>query len=359
MEIALIILIILLSLALALVVLKQRGQKPDAGWEQLHGTLQQITQQHGQQLQQTTNLVLQQLNRHQETQDRSSALMHTRIDTATRVVSEVQNKLGQLEEANKRIFDLGKDINSLQKILQAPKLRGTMGEIWLKDIIGQIFPADRFKMQYTFRSGETCDAVIFLRDGLLLPIDSKFSLENFVKMLEAEESQKLAYKKLFISDIKKRIDEIAKKYILPHEDTLEFAFMYIPAENVYYQAFIQDEDDTKLLSYAFDRHIIPVSPSSFYAYLQLILFGLRGMEIEKSAKDIQKNLNGLRGDFTKFRETYEKVGVHLRHAQQSYEQTDKRLGGFENKLLVVTSLEKTEEIQAEAQSLSLIPDTEE
>lgn len=255
----------------------------------------------------------------------------------------------QLEEANKRIFELGKDISSLQKILQAPKLRGGMGEIWLAELIGQIIPADRFKMQYGFKGGEICDAVIFLRDGTLLPIDSKFSLENFAKMLEAEDSLKAAFQRQFAGDIKKRIDEIAKKYIRPQEGTLEFAFMYVPAENVYYQAFIQGEDDMQLLSYAFERRVIPVSPSSFYAYLQVILFGLRGMEIEKSAKEIQKNLSGLRTDFGNFRETYEKVGVHLRHAQQSYEQTDRRLNGIETKFTQISiseqqTLPETEEL---------------
>jgi len=324
MDILLIVIIVIL--AAALTVLLTRKQAP------VNDMLQQFSEQQSHQLQQTTNLVLQQLNRQQEAQDRSSHLMHTRIDTATKVVSDVQGKLLQLEEANKRIFDLGKDISSLQKILQAPKLRGGMGEIWLAELISQIIPADRFKLQYGFKGGEICDAVIFLRDGALLPIDSKFSLENFVKLLEADEAEKPALRKLFGSDVKKRIDEIARKYIRPQEGTLEFAFMYVPAENVYYQAFIQDEPSMNLLSYAFEKRVIPVSPSSFYAYLQVILFGLRGLEIEKSAKEIQKNLAGLQGDFGRFRETYDKVGTHLRHAQQSFEQSDHRLGGMENKL---------------------------
>lgn len=312
--------------------------------------LQTLINQQDQQLKETVKLVLEQLGRNQEAQDRSSTMMHTRIDHATRVVSDVQGKLLQLEEANKRIFDLGKDISNLQKILQAPKLRGGMGEIWLGDLIGQIIPSDRYKMQYTFKSGEICDAVIFLRDGLLLPIDAKFSLENFVRMLEAPEETKMAFKKQFTSDMKKRIDEISKKYVLPHENTLEFAFMYVPAENVYYQAFIQEEDTLQLLSYAFAKKVIPVSPSSFYAYLQVILFGLRGLEIEKSAKDIQKNLAGLASDFGKFHETYEKVGTHLRHAQQSLETTDKKLDQLENRFTQITQQEATLIAEPEATS---------
>jgi len=330
MELFLLALVVLLGIAIAVLLTRQKSTP-------VAELFQQLSDQQGQQLQQTTNLVLQQLNRQQEAQERTSHLMHTRIDTATKVVSDVQGKLLQLEEANKRIFDLGKDISSLQKILQAPKLRGGMGEIWLAELIGQIIPADRFKMQYGFKGGEICDAVIFLRDGALLPIDSKFSLENFVKLVDADEAQKPAFRKMFGSDVKKRVDEISRKYIRPQEGTLEFAFMYVPAENVYYQAFIQDEPEMQLLSYAFEKKVIPVSPSSFYAYLQVILFGLRGLEIEKGAKEIQKGLAGLQGDFNRFRETYDKVGTHLRHAQQSFEQSDSRLSGFDHKLVSIGS----------------------
>ncbi|MBU6388930.1 DNA recombination protein RmuC [Patescibacteria group bacterium] len=336
-----VLLVIIAILILLIAVLMYRLIGDRSGPERLQAAIQQLQQQQGQQLQQTTSLVLQQMTRQQEAQDRSSQMVHTRLDHATKVVADVQGKLMQLEEANKRIFDLGKDISSLQRILQAPKLRGGMGEIWLAELIAQIIPAGHFKMQYGFKSGEVCDAVIFLRDGLLLPIDSKFSLENFVRMVEAEEDQKAPFKRQFMQDMKKRIDEIAKKYILPGEGTLDFAFMYVPAENVYYQAFIQDEDDLHLLSYAFGKQVIPVSPSSFYAYLQVIFFGLRGLEIEKSAKEIQKNLTGLQGEFGRFREQYEKIGVHLRHAAQSYDQSDKRLGQVEQKFMRITSVEQT------------------
>jgi len=322
-----ILVFILILLILALVgfiaaLLRSRPQGPATG------DLHELAARQGQQLQQATTLLLQQLNQQQESQERNSHIMHTRIDTATKVVSDVQGKLIQLEEANKRIFDLGKDISDLQRVLQAPKLRGGLGETWLAEIISQIMPSGNYKLQYRFRTGEICDAAIFLRDGLILPIDAKFSLENFQKMMEADESQRGAYKKVFVQDTKKRIDEIARKYVLPTEGTLDLAFMYVPAENVYYQAFIQ-EDDMSLLNYAFSKRVIPVSPSSFYAYLQVILLGLRGMEIERSAKEIQRNLAGLAGDVERFREAHEKVGVHLRHAQASYDQTDKRLDKVE------------------------------
>lgn len=280
-------------------------------------------------------LIMQQLSRHQESHDRSSNLVHTRIDHAARVVSEVQSKLSQLEEANKRIFDLGKEISELQNILKAPKLRGTMGEIWLAELISQMIPSENYKLQFRFRSGEICDAVILLRDGLMLPIDAKFSLENFGKLMNAPEAEWDGYRKQFASDVKKRVDEISRKYILPHEGTLEFAFMYVPAENVYYQAFIQEEDNLHLLQYAFTRKVIPVSPSSFYAYLQVIFFGLRGLEIERSAKEIHQQLAGLQTEFGKFRVVHEKIGTHLRNAQGSFEESTRKLSGMEGKFFQV------------------------
>jgi len=353
MEIILLILVIILAIStigLMVFVLRVRNTPPDPA-------LQNILQQQGQQLQHTTQLLLQQMNQSQESQERSSQTFHTRLDHTTRVVSDVQSKLGQLEEANKRIFELGKDISSLQKVLQAPKLRGNMGETWLKELIGQILPKENFQMQYGFKSGETCDAVIFLRDGLLLPIDSKFSLENFVRMVEAEEDQKVIHRRQFASDIKKRIDEIAKKYILPSEGTLEFAFMYVPAENVYYQAFIQEEEALGLLSYAFSKRIIPVSPSSFYAYLQVILMGLHGMEIEKSAKEIQKNLSGLKGEFGKFQEAHELVGTHLRRAEGAWDQSTKRVERIDMRLQSIAIAEQNT-LDAAASPLLQDPDAE-
>ncbi len=246
----------------------------------------------------------------------------------------------QLEVANKQLFELGKDISSLQKVLQAPKMRGNLGEIWLAELISQIFPATQYKLQYAFKSGEICDAVIFLRDKTLLPIDAKFSLENFTRMIEAEEDLKIPHQKLFAADVKRRIDEIAKKYIQPQEGTLEIAFMYVPAENVYYHAFIQDREQLNLLDYAYSKKVIPVSPSSFYSYLQVILFGLRGLEIETGAKEIQKNLSGLETELGKFHEIYSKIGSHLRHAQLSFETADKRLDKVEQRFQQITNAEQ-------------------
>lgn len=255
-----------------------------------------------------------------------------RLDVAAKVVSGVTDRLGKMEEANKRIYDIGKDIAGLQDILQAPKLRGGLGEFFLGDLLGQYFPKDKFEMPYTFRSGEKVDAVIHLADSRIVPIDSKFPLENFKKMLEAkDEKEKRQLKKIFVSDVKKRIDEIAR-YILPDEGTMDFALLYIPAENVYYEVIIKDEGEESLSNYAFQKRVIPVSPNNFFVYLQTILMGLRGLQIEESAKEIQEALVRLKGDFQKFGDDFEVLGSHLTNAGNKFEDSQRRLEKLGQKL---------------------------
>lgn len=255
-----------------------------------------------------------------------------RLENANKAYTTVTAKLSQLEEANKRIFDVGKDISSLQEILRSPKLRGSLGELFLGDLLAQILPRNHFILQYSFKNKEIVDAIIRLRDGVLIPVDAKFPLENFKKMVEAPIEEQKSYRKAFLKDVKNRIDEIADKYILPDEGTLDFGLMYIPAENVYYELIIKDEDGEGLMNYALARRVIPVSPNSFYSYLQTILLGLKGMQVEAGAKEILKNLGRLRGDFEKFSEQFRLLGGHLAHAQKSYGESEKRLEKFENKL---------------------------
>lgn len=282
--------------------------------------------------QQNLQIILDQLNQHRQSTETLSGQLHSRVAEQGQAMSTLALRIAELQEGNKRILDMSRGITELQNILQAPKLRGERGEIWLHELLSQMIPKQHLETQYRFKSGEVVDAVVKLRDNLVLPIDSKFSLENFKKMLSAEGAEAKQFEKLFVADTKRRIDEISRKYILPTEGTLQYAFMYVPAENVYYQAFIEDRGGHNLIRYAFERHVIPVSPNSLYPYLEIVMFGLRGLEIEQSAQDIQRGLTELHGDLARFDEEYRKVGLHLKNASGSFEQSDKRLGKLQLKL---------------------------
>ena len=261
--------------------------------------------------------------------------VNARLDKAAEVINNVNRKLGEVHETTKQVQELSKDISSLQEILRAPKIRGGMGELFLSDLLAQVLPPSRYQLQYRFKSREAVDAVIMLK-ALLIPIDSKFPLENFKKIIEApNDAEKISAKKQFIRDVKKHVDAIKNKYILPDEGTSDFALMYIPAENVYYEIVIKDEnlDDNKsLFKYAMENKIFPVSPNSFYGYLQTILFGLRGMQIEERAQEILRNISQLEGDFSKVCDDFKLMGTHLKNLTSSYGSTEKNLNKFETKL---------------------------
>ncbi len=287
-----------------------------------------------QQISQSMQTMMQQLNSVSSLNERTHRSVGERLDNAAEVINKVTNKLSTLEEANKKIFDVGKDISSLQEILRAPKLRGNLGELFLSDLLSQIFPKENFSLQYKFKTGAMVDAVIHLRDQMMVPVDAKFPLENFKRVMEAdddEDAEKKA-KKTFSNDVKKHIDDIASKYILPDEGTFDFALMYVPAENVYYETIVKDQDDKSISQYALSKRVIPVSPNSFYIYLQAILLGLRGLQIEKGAKDILVTLGRLQTDFQRFADDYTLVGTHLGRAQNSYVSSEKRIGKFKDKL---------------------------
>lgn len=276
--------------------------------------------------------------------ENTDQILSQRIETTSKVMSDVQKDLVRLEESNKRIYEVGKDISSLQDILRAPKIRGTIGEFLLSDLLSQILPAKHFSMSYQFKSGERVDAVIHLGKRLV-PIDSKFPLDNFRKLIEAKgEQDKILYRKRFFRDVRGHVDSIAGKYILPDEGTYNFALMYIPAENVYYEIMVNTETTSEEKSpakggidYWMDRKVIPVSPNTFYAYLQTILLGLKGLEIERSAQEIISTLESLQGDFFRFKKDFDLIRGHLYHATRCYESADRKLRWFGEKLEHVES----------------------
>lgn len=266
----------------------------------------------------------------------SQKTMGERLDNAARAVADVHKGLGTLSQSAERILEVGKSMAELQDILQAPKMRGGFGEYMLADILSQMLPKENYELQHKFRSGETVDAVVRLGSGLV-PVDSKFPLENFKRFIESgEEAEKKAAKKKFISDVKKHIDAIASKYILPDEGTFDFALMYVPAENVYYETIIKDEnagETASISDYALKNKVIPVSPNSFYAYIQAIVLGLKGLRIEKSAQEIIKHLARLKGDFGRFKEDFDILGRHITNIKNKYDEASKKFDNFSDKLL--------------------------
>lgn len=269
-------------------------------------------------------------------------------------MGQVQSRLGELQESARQMRDIGKNISSLQDILQAPKLRGGLGEFFLAELLKQVLPAQSFEMQYAFANGAKVDAVIRLEQKLV-PVDAKFPLENFKRLLSMSgQAEEVSIRKEFLRDVKKHIDAIASKYILPEEGTFDFAFMYIPAENVYYEIILKADSGEDLLEYAQKKRVIPVSPNSFYAYLMALAHGFRGMKIEKSAREILEKLGQLETDFQRSLEDFEKMGTHLQHALASYRATEKRLEKFKSRLEQLD--QKTEIAQSEpAAGTGLLP----
>ena len=259
--------------------------------------------------------------------------MGQRLEEASRAVTEVHGQLGALGEATRRMEQVGRDITGLEQILRAPKMRGGFGEMLLERLLAEILPADAYRLQHGFRSGDKVDAAILVA-GRLVPVDSKFPLENFRRMVEeADEEQRRPARRAFLKDVRNRVDEIAKKYIVPDENTFDFALMYIPAENVYYEVILRDESgEDSLLGYSLSRRVVPVSPNSFYAYLQVILLGLRGLRIEQNAREILGVLGRLQGDAARVREHFDTLGRHITNAKNKYDEAATSLARLEGKI---------------------------
>ncbi|MDP2927842.1 MAG: DNA recombination protein RmuC [Candidatus Omnitrophota bacterium] len=269
------------------------------------------------------------LNQMNQSIQDANKIIGQNLGSATSAFGSVREQLGKLEETNKQIIAISKDISSLQELLRAPKFRGAMGETLLENLLSQVLPKEHYHTQYRFKSTDAVDAVICLGERLV-PVDAKFSLENFQKMQEAPDEQtKEVLRKKFIQDVKNRINEIAAKYILPAENTYDFALMYIPAENVYYEVIIKED----IFSYSMLKKVIPVSPNTFYAYLQVICMGLRGLKVEENAKMILKSLGALSIETDKFKEDFDILGNHLLNANTKYTDAEKRLDKVNQRLM--------------------------
>ena len=268
--------------------------------------------------------------------ERNNAQMQTsmtkQLSESAKIVDEVSKRLTKLDETNRRVVDVADELKTLQNVLQNPKQRGVFGEFYLESVLDNVLPPKNFQTQYRFKSGVIADAVIFLDRNKILPIDSKFSLENYNRMIQAEDkTERERLLNLVKQDLKGRIDETSK-YILPEEGTMDFAFMFIPSESLYYDLLINNVGNggssRDLIEYAFrDKRVIIVSPTSFMAYLQTVLQGLRSLQIEEQAKDIQIRVGKLGDHIRKFDDLMNKMGKSLsttvNHYNNSYKELNK------------------------------------
>jgi DNA recombination protein RmuC len=278
--------------------------------------------------------------------DRSSLSVQTSVQKqlgeSAKLVADVTQRLAKLDETNRRVVDVADELKTLQNVLQNPKQRGVFGEYYLQTVLENVLPPGQFKMQYKFDDGEIADAVIFLERGQMLAIDSKFSLENYNRMIEAKdkfERDRLLQKVKM--DLKGRIDETSK-YIRPSENTMDFAFMFIPSESLYYDLLIgtvgAGSSARDLIEYAFrDKRVIIVSPTSFMAYLQTVLQGLRSLQIEEQAKDIQVRVGKLGQHIGKFEEYMQKLGSALGTTVNHYNTAHKELGKIDKDIVKIAS----------------------
>ncbi len=262
------------------------------------------------------------------------------------IIKDVTSKLERLENTNKQVVDFTGQLKNLEQVLTNSKNRGSLGEAGLEMILNNILPPGSFEMQYHFKNGEAVDAAIHIKDKIL-PVDAKFPLENYRRILnEKDKDKKLELEKTFKEDLKKRINETAK-YIRPEEDTLEFAFMFIPAEGIYYDLLINEIGAVKvntrsLIDYAFnEKKVIIVSPTTFAAYLQTVLQGLKALQIEESAKEIKSNVEKLSKHLLSFEEYMKKLGNNLGTTVNMYNSAYKELNKIDKDVVKITEGEKT------------------
>ena len=265
--------------------------------------------------------------------ERSSAgvqqSVQKQLTESAKLVADVTQRLAKLDETNRRVVDVADELKTLQNVLSNPKQRGVFGEFYLTSVLENTLAPGQFQTQYKFSDGEIVDAVIFLDKGQILPIDSKFSLENYNRMIEANGKEREGYLQKVKVDLKGRIDETAK-YIRPSEKTMDFAFMFIPSESLYYDLLINNVgtggSSRDLIEYAFrEKRVIITSPTSFMAYLQTVLQGLRSLQIEEQAKDIQVRVGKLGQHIGKFEEYMGKLGNALGTTVNHYNAAHKEL----------------------------------
>jgi DNA recombination protein RmuC len=265
--------------------------------------------------------------------DRRLADLDTKVDrrleSASRTTSAIHERLGKMDEATAQILEQAKEFRRLEEVLRPPKARGGFGELLLENLLRDRLPASAYTMQHGFAGGERVDAVI--RVEKLVPVDAKFPLDNYERMIEAaDDNERQLFEKAFARDVKSHVDAIASKYIRPAEGTYDFALMYLPVEAIYYELVCGRTG--ALLAHAHERRVFPVSPTTFTSQLQVIALGLKGLQFEERAHEVMGYVASLQKDFGRFKEDFDLVGTHLGRAQARFAEADKRLDRFAGKL---------------------------
>jgi DNA recombination protein RmuC len=257
---------------------------------------------------------------------RNMQLFNSRLDNAATVIAQVQKSIGEFSEIGRSMLDL-------QQFLSSPKLRGNIGEQVLKELLAQYFPPGTFTLQHAFSSGERVDAAVKTSQGII-PIDSKFPMENYRKLVEGTGEERIKMRKLFEQDIKKHIQDISRKYIVVGEGTVDYAIMYIPSESVYYEVLSNQE----LIEFAGTKHVLPVSPLCFYAYMKAILMSFEGQRIQTQAKEILTVLRSIKKDYEKTEEAFSVLNKHVTNAYNQSSTVSKVFASLGQKLASTHSL---------------------
>ena len=277
----------------------------------------------------------------------STQMLQRQYGESATIIKEVTEKLTRLDDTNKQVLNFSGQLQNLQDILQNPKQRGVLGEYYLETVLKNVLPPGTYHMQHEFKDGSIVDAAIVVKDKVI-PVDSKFSLENYNRLLQTKDAgEREQIEKLFKQDLKNRIDETAQ-YVKPEEGTLDFAFMFIPSEAVFYDVLINkvgSVESKDLIQYAFQKKVIIVSPTSFMAYLQTVLQGLRALQIEESAKEIRKRVEDLGRHIGSYETYMQKLGSHLGTAVNTYNIAYKELGKIDKDVLKITGKEGSVEVE--------------
>jgi len=281
----------------------------------------------------------------QENFGQTAKIMQTISGQSTKVITDLTDRLAKLEETNRQVLDFSTQLQNLQDILKNPKQRGVLGEYFLEETLKNVLPPNSYQMQYAFKDGSIVDAVVFVKDKII-PVDSKFSLENYERILNAKDIEtKEKFEKQFKQDLKTRIDETSK-YIKPGEKTMDFAFMFIPSEAIYYDLLINkvgavQVNTRDLIEYAFrDKKVIIVSPTSFLAYLQTVLQGLRAMQIEENAKEIKANVEKLGKHILSYDELLKKLGKNISTSVNCYNDAYKEFEKIDKNVIKIAGGER-------------------